>query len=168
MTNCILLNADYSFLNFVDWKRAVGLIVKGKVQVLKYSERCVSRVEGKIMRVPAVMKLVKLIRILYRTRVPFSKRNVLIRDGFKCAYCGNNHGKLTLDHIIPKSRGGQTTFENCVSSCKICNGRKGNHTPREARMVLRVKPIQPTISEFLRMKSSKLNIHQILKDLGIY
>lgn len=168
MTHCILLNADYTFLNVVDWKRAMCLLSKEKVQVLKYSERIVHTGEGVIKKIPAVLKLIKLIRTLYRTRVPFSKRNVLIRDGFKCAYCQNEQRALTIDHIIPKSRGGLTSFENCVAACKPCNNRKGNQTPSESKMFLKTKAYQPTISEFLRLKVRKLGINDVLKSLGIY
>ena len=168
MTHCVLLNADYSFLNVVGWKRAMCLVAKGKVQVLKHSERIVRSAEGIAIKLPAVMKLIKLIRVLYRNRVPFSKRNVLVRDGFICSYCGSDKEKLTIDHIIPKSRGGETTFENCVSSCKPCNNRKGDKTPSEARMYLKTKAYQPTISEFLKMRAKKLGINDVLKDLGIY
>jgi len=144
------------------------LIAKGKVQVLKNTERIIRTAEGLIIKVPAVMKLIKLIRTLYVNRVPFSKRNILVRDGFKCAYCGVERGKLTIDHIIPKSRGGKATFENCVSSCKPCNNKKGNRTPHEARMYLKARPYQPTISEFLRLKVKKLGINDVLREMGIY
>ena len=115
MTHCILLNADYTFLNVVHWKRAVCLIAKGKVEVLKDSSVTVRSSAGAIFKIPAVMRLIKLIRTIYRTGVAFCKKNIFIRDGFKCAYCGTTKMRLTIDHIIPKSRGGQSTFENCVS-----------------------------------------------------
>jgi len=168
MDRCILLNADYTFLNVVNWKRAMCLLAKGKVQVLKQSERIIRTAEGIAIKVPAVMRLIKLIRTLYVNRVPFSKKNVLVRDGFKCAYCKSEKRRLTIDHIIPKSRGGKTTFENCVSSCKPCNNKKGNKTPSEVQMYLKVKAYQPTISEFLRLKVKKLGINEVLRDLGIY
>lgn len=165
MAQCVLLNADYSFLNIVDWKRAVRLIAKNKVEVISYSDRLIRGVEGLAVKIPAVMRLVKLIRTIYRTRVPFSKRNVLVRDGFRCAYCGDREPHLTIDHIIPKSRSGASNFENCVASCKSCNNRKGSRTPREARMSLRVKPYQPTISEFLRIKLQRLGIKELLEEI---
>lgn len=168
MNQCILLNADYTYLNVVDWKRAMCLMIKGKVQVLKHSARIVRTAEGIIIKVPAVMKLIKLIRALYVNRVPFSKKNILVRDGFKCAYCGRERQRLTIDHIIPKSKGGKANFENCVSSCKPCNNKKGDRTPREAHMFLKVKAYQPTISEFLRLKVKKLGINDVLRDMGIY
>ena len=168
MTHCVLLNADFSFLNLVNWKRAMCLVAKGKVQVLKQSETVIRNAAGLAVKIPAVMRLIKLIRVLYRNRVPFSKRNVLARDGFKCAYCGTRKEKLTIDHIIPKSRGGKTDFENCVASCKPCNNRKGNRTPSEVKMFLKVKAYQPTISEFLMLRARSLGINEILKEFGIY
>ena len=123
---------------------------------------------GAVFKVPAVMRLIKLIRTLYRTGVAFCKKNVFIRDGFKCAYCGTHKVRLTIDHIIPKSRGGISSFENCVAACKPCNIKKGHQTPREANMFLNVRPVQPTISEFLRLKLQKLGINDLLRDLGVY
>ena len=168
MDQCVLLNADYTFLNVVHWKRAMCLVAKGKVQVLRHSQRLIRTAEGLAVKVPAVMRLIKLIRTLYINRVPFSKKNVLIRDGFKCAYCGSEKRKLTIDHIVPKSRGGKTDFENCVASCKSCNNKKGSQIPSEANMYLKGKPYQPTIAEFLRLKVKKLGINTVLKDLGVY
>jgi 5-methylcytosine-specific restriction endonuclease McrA len=168
MAHCVLLNADFSFLNVIDWKRAMCMVAKGKVQVLRYSDRIVRCAEGAVCKIPAVLKLTKLIRVLYRNRVPFSKRNVFIRDGFACAYCGWEAGKLTIDHIVPKSRGGRTSFENCVSACRPCNTRKGSRTPSEAKMYLKVRPYQPTISEFLRLKAAKLGINRVLREFGIF
>jgi 5-methylcytosine-specific restriction endonuclease McrA len=167
MAQCILLNADYSFLNIVDWKRALRLVVKNKVKVLSYSARTIKGVEGAQVPVPAVMRLVKLIRSVYRSRVPFSKRNVLIRDGYHCAYCGNTDGRLTIDHIIPRSRGGRSTFENCVACCRACNLKKGCRTPNEARMYLRKRPVQPTISEFLRIRLQRMGILDLWKHIEL-
>jgi len=168
MTQCVLLNADYTFLNLVNWKRAVCLMAKGKVEVVKDSPRIIRNGSGVELKVPAVMRLIKLIRTIYRSSVTFTKRNVLIRDRFKCAYCGARREKLSIDHIIPKSRGGKMTFENCVAACKPCNLKKGGRTPNEARMYLKVRPYQPTISEFLRLKFENLGIHDILRELEIF
>jgi len=165
MTQCVVLNADYSFLTVVDWKRALCLLVKEKVKVLRYSERTVKTGEGMTIKIPLVIKLIKFIRTVYRTRVPFSKKNVLIRDGFKCAYCRAHCGRLTIDHIVPKSRGGRTEFENCVAACKACNHKKGNQTPSEVKMYPQVKAYQPTISEFLRRRVQLLGIDELIKDM---
>lgn len=166
MSPCILLNADYSFLNLVNWRRALCLMAKGKVEVVKDSQETVLSSGGKAFRVPTVLRLIKLIRTIYRAGVAFSKRNVFVRDGFRCAYCGDHRDRLSIDHIVPRSRGGQTTFENCVAACKACNLKKGGRTPSEAGMFLRAKVYQPTISEFLRLKFKHCGFQEILSEIG--
>ncbi len=168
MSQCVLLNADFTFLNLVHWKRAMCLVAKGKVEVLSESQTVVRNASGMALKIPAVMRLIKLIRIIYRAGVAFTKRNVLVRDGFECAYCGKRAERLSIDHIIPKSRGGRTDFDNCVAACKRCNLRKGGRTPSEAGMFLKVRPFQPTISEFLRLKFKHLGLQQVLEELGVY
>jgi len=166
-TNCIVLNADYTFLNVVNWKRAICLMVKGKAEAISYSERVIRNAEDThIMKVPAVLKLVKLIRHLYRNKVPFSKKNIFVRDNFTCMYCGSKDG-LTIDHVIPTSRGGKSTFENCVSACRQCNHKKGSRTPSEAHMFIKKQPYAPTISEFIRLRMKKLGIADLLKEVGV-
>ena len=151
MNRCVVLNGDYTFLNTVDWKRALCLVMKGKTEVLKYAKDVIRRADGSEIRVPLVMKLIKVIRLIYRNKVPFTKKNVLIRDGFKCQYCGSSQ-ELTIDHIIPSSRGGKNTFENCIAACKPCNNKKNNRTPREAHMYPRR---QHMLRQFLSFSESK-------------
>lgn len=165
---CIVLNADYSFLNVVDWKRAICLLVKKKVKVLRYSGIRVRTGEGAVVEVPAVLQLVCFIRTVYQMRVPFSRRNVMIRDGYRCAYCNRSNTRLTIDHLIPRSRGGCTVFENCVAACTQCNHHKGNRTPSEARMVPRANPRHPTLSEFLRMKMRLLGFEEVVRELQLF
>jgi 5-methylcytosine-specific restriction endonuclease McrA len=100
--------------------------------------------------------------------VPFNKRNVIVRDEFKCAYCGIESKSLTIDHVIPLSRGGKSNFENCVAACKGCNAKKGNKLPSEIHMYINKKLYQPTIAEFLRLKLRKLGLDVVLKELGVY
>jgi 5-methylcytosine-specific restriction endonuclease McrA len=168
MTHCVVLNADYTFLNLVNWKRAMCLLAKGKVEIVKDSHHTVRSSSGRVLKIPAVIRLIKLIRTIYRAGVAFTKRNVMIRDRFCCTYCGTRRERLSIDHIIPKSRGGKTTFENCVTACKSCNLKKGSRTPGEARMYLKSRPYQPTISEFLRLKFESLGVNEVLKELGVF
>jgi len=169
MEKVILLNSDFSFLNVIGWKRAVRLMVKGKAEVVKATDKIITNAEKTIeLLVPKVLRLIKLIRSVYKTRVPFSKKNVMIRDDFTCMYCGRKDQRLTIDHIIPKSRGGATDFENCVAACKPCNNRKNDRTPSEAKMYLSKRPTQPTIMEFFIIKMKRLGVYKTLKDLGIY
>jgi 5-methylcytosine-specific restriction endonuclease McrA len=139
--SCILLNGDYTFLGLVDWKRAMGLMFAEKVRVLKFSDRVIQGV-SRTFRAPAVAVLVKVVRSVYRGRVPFSRRNLLARDRFACAYCGSRAKPITMDHVIPRSRGGKTDFDNCVACCRTCNHQKGRALlPREAGMTLRRSPL---------------------------
>lgn len=167
MERCIILNGDYTYLNSVSWKRAIRLVIKGKTEVLKYSDRVLKCVDGSIMKIPAVMKLMKVIRLIYKHKVPYSKKNIHIRDNHTCVYCGTN-AELTIDHVIPISRGGKTSFENCVAACRTCNHKKGSRTPREANMFLKSKPYAPTISEFFRIRMKQLGIEAYLKELGVF
>lgn len=166
MQNVIILNGDYTYLNTVHWKKAVKLLVKGKATVLKYTDAIIRAGNG-IIKIPAVMRLIKIIRIIYRTHVPFSKRNVMIRDGFVCQYCGSNE-ELTVDHVVPVAKGGKTAFENCVTACKVCNSRKGDRLPTQVQMFLKKQPVAPTISEFTRIKALKAGVLDLLKELGVY
>lgn len=166
-SNCILLNGDYSYLCHVKWKRAMCLVFSEKAKVLKYSDRIIRGV-NKVFRVPAVMVLIKVVRSVYRNRVPFTKKNVLVRDQYTCAYCGGRQKTLTIDHVIPVSRGGKTDFDNCVTCCQACNNHKGARTPHEAGMHLRKRPYQPTISEFIRLRLKQSGAYRFLEELGIY
>ncbi|NNG01265.1 MAG: HNH endonuclease [Desulfobacteraceae bacterium] len=166
-TSCILLNGDYSYLCQMDWKKALCLMFSEKAKVLKYSDRLVHGVE-KVFRAPAVMVLIKVVRSVYRNRVPFSKRNVLVRDRYTCVYCSSKQKKLTIDHVIPVSRGGKTDFDNCVACCKPCNNLKGARTPHEAGMHLCRRPYQPTISEFIRIRLKQSGAYRYLVELGLY
>jgi 5-methylcytosine-specific restriction endonuclease McrA len=165
---CVILNGDYTFLNVVDWKRAICLMIKQKVEVLKFSDRVLRNGAGKIItRVPLVVRLIKIIRMIYKNRVPFSKKNVFVRDRYKCGYCGSNKN-LTIDHVIPVSRGGKTNFDNCMTACKPCNNKKDRRLPSEAKMHLSHQPYAPTISEFIRLKMKKLKTDKFLEELGVY
>ena len=169
MERCIILNGGYSDLNVVSWKRAVCLMINGKTEVLKWSDNVVRNCEGKVItKIPLVMRLVKIVRMIYKNKVPFSKRNIFVRDGYKCVYCGVKEKRLTIDHVIPQSRGGKTTFDNCVAACRPCNHSKGHKTPNEAKMYMRRQPYTPTIYEFIRLKMKHYKIDDFLKELGVY
>lgn len=148
----IVLNAGYEFLGLVSWQRAMTLLLTGKVEIVKASNRIV-RTVSRTFRVPAVIRLVKFIRQIYRREVPFSRKNVLVRDGFACQYCGRERtsGDLTIDHIIPKVQAGTNDWTNVVACCRSCNMKKGGRTPRQAGMHLVRKPFKPTIMEFINL-----------------
>lgn len=168
MERAVVLNSDYTFLNMVSWKKAIKLLVKEKAEVVKEGLKTVCNAEGTCqIKIPLILRLVKLVRSVYRNKVPFSRKNVMIRDGHKCQYCGATE-QLSIDHIIPASRGGKSTYENCVACCVPCNLKKGNKTPNEIHMYLKKQPTEPTIMEFLRIKMQSLGVDSYLKELGVY
>jgi 5-methylcytosine-specific restriction endonuclease McrA len=166
-SQCILLNGDYSFLCLVDWKKAMCLVFAEKVKVLSYSDRIIHGV-GKVFRAPAIMVLIKVVRSVYRNKVPFTKKNILVRDQLACVYCGKKGKPLTIDHVVPRSKGGKSDWENCVACCTPCNHKKGARTPKAAKMHLIRRPFQPTIAEFLRLRLKQSGLYDILVEFGIY
>lgn len=168
MENTVVLNADYTFLSIVNWKRAVKLLVKEKAEVLKESDRPLRGTLENIKNIPLVMRLTYMVQSVYRAKVPYTRKNVLIRDKYTCQYCGSTND-ITVDHILPRSRGGKTDFLNCVASCKECNIlKKRDRTPEEAGMRLRREPHEPTIVEFLTIKMKNLGVHTFLQEKGVY
>lgn len=97
---------------------------------------------------PSVIRLKRYISVPYQNII-LTRRNILKRDGHKCAYCGRGDLPFTIDHIVPKSKGGEDTWENLVTACLPCNNKKGNRTPEEASMKLRIKPYKPNHILFL-------------------
>ncbi len=152
MEAVIVLNASYEFLGLVPWQRAMTMLFRGKVEVVKESDRIV-RTVSKSFRVPEIVRLIKFIRKIYRREVPFSRKNIITRDEFVCQYCGRKFatGELTIDHIIPKVQGGTNEWTNVVACCRQCNMKKGGRTPRQAGMQLVRQPFKPTIMEFMNL-----------------
>jgi 5-methylcytosine-specific restriction endonuclease McrA len=139
----LLLDPWMAPRKIISWQRAVVLCVLGKVDVLEeYDEEIRSR--SLAIRTPAVVRMKKGARAPRRA-VRFSRIHVYTRDDFRCQYCGERKAPqdLNYDHVVPRARGGRTTWENIVTSCYACNDRKGGRTPEEAGMTLRKKPIQP-------------------------
>ncbi|MBN1218826.1 MAG: HNH endonuclease [Anaerolineae bacterium] len=144
MGDVLVLNATYEPLNVVSVKRAVVLLLKEKAELVEAAEAKL-RSESCCLPVPLVIRLVYFVKIPPRISLPVTRRGVLSRDYYTCQYCGTTPPRkyLTVDHVIPRSRGGKTTWENVVTACERCNGRKGNRTPEEANMKLSAPPRRP-------------------------
>lgn len=170
MRQVILLNADFTFLNIVNWKRAIKLDVLGKVDVLEYSSKLVRNAERTYEKyVPKIMKLIKFVETIYRNKVPFSKRNVMVRDNYRCVYCGKKPEKVTIDHVVPRSKGGKSSFLNCVSSCKLCNDKKADRPLEDTGMSLIKQPYAPSVVEFIQNRVRKLGLEKKIKNfLSVY
>src|SRR5262249_61757680 len=116
-------------------RRATPLLLSGKAESVESSPRVV-RSPSRSFALPAVIRLASYIRKPLMERVAFNKKNILRRDGYTCQYCSRRGEKLTVDHVMPRSRGGQTTWTNVVAACLPCNLLKGNRTLEEARLRL--------------------------------
>ena len=161
----IVLNADYTYLHTISWRRAVNLMIKGKVEVVRYSDKIIQGFY-RSYALPHIVRLIKFVRQVYKNKIPLHRKNIFIRDGFTCQYCGQScRTHPTLDHIIPKSRGGPISWTNSVTACMACNQKKGSRTPREANMVLSRQPFRPTINEFTQLKMKGLGLERLLSDL---
>lgn len=164
----VVLNADYTYLNTVPWQRAIKLLVKEKAVVLKEDDRQINNCNSTcVFKVPLVMRLIDLVKTVYSNKVPYSRKNIFIRDNHTCVYCGT-HENLSVDHVLPSSKGGKSNFVNCVTSCVKCNTHKGNRTPEEAQMTLRRIPHEPTIVEFLTYKMKHTGVYKFLKEIKVY
>ena len=139
----LLLNASYEPLGIIGVARAVRLVWKGAAEVVELDGTRVLRSPSFTFPAPSVIRLIAYIDVRGRQGRAMSKRtSILARDRFRCQYCGvkGNQFELTLDHILPRSRGGRTEADNLCAACKSCNQRKGDRTPDEARMPLLANP----------------------------
>jgi len=139
-TPALVLNASYEPINICSARRAIVLVFKGVARVEEDGDRDVQGCRQR-MAVPSVIRLTGYRRIPMRTRA-LSRKNILLRDRNTCQYCGDvlQGNALTLDHVVPRSRGGKSSWDNLVACCYGCNHRKGDRTPSEAGMALARPP----------------------------
>ena len=156
MSKVLLLNSSYEPLHICSWKRAVILLVKGKAETVVRNRKEI----GGGWKMPLVIRLLYYIKIPHKD-IPLTRRNIMHRDNYTCQYCGKKND-LTIDHIIPRSRGGKDTWDNVTVACLRCNVSKGSRTPREADMTLSSKPCRPF--NFIHFELSKQNTHVSRKD----
>ncbi|MBV6645680.1 MAG: HNH endonuclease [Cyclobacteriaceae bacterium] len=149
MTSSVLvLNQDYSPLSLCSAERAFLLIYLRKAELINEVDELSLRSVSKSYPFPSVIRIFSYINIPYRG-VVLSRHNVFKRDMNECQYCGSRQN-LTLDHLIPKSKGGKSSWMNLVTACKPCNSKKGDFTPEEVGLKLRRKPKKPSYLTFLR------------------
>lgn len=153
MSDTLLLNAtgapvSWLPLSVIDWQEAIKYLVLDKANVLEWHDNWVVRSASWETQVPSIMMLTEYMKP--KTTIRFSKGNVFLRDGYKCAYCEANLVKkdCTLDHVLPTSHGGKTTFENCVTACGPCNANKGNNKKIRPKF----KPHRPDFYELVNKR----------------
>lgn len=155
MTEVLVLNFTYEAINITSFQRAVKLLFSGKAETVHNRERVIVSPAFE-MRMPSIIRLLYYIR-RPKQKVALTKKNVLLRDDYTCQYCGVRGEKLmTVDHVIPRSRTGPSTWENLVCACMRCNNRKNNRTPSEANMLLQKKPRQPKYIPWIQVKRNTL------------
>ncbi len=140
MSKALVLNATYEPLCVVSVRRAVVLVLKEKAEVLHASDREL-RSERSVIPVPSVIRLTYFVKVPFRARAALNRRAVFARDDNRCQYCGA--AAENIDHVVPRSRGGQHVWENVVAACRPCNSRKEDRSVHEAGMVLRRRPTAP-------------------------
>ena len=139
MSQVLVLNASYEPLNITTWRRATVLMLKGKAETLEENSNHNIRNDIKL---PTVIRLRYSIKVPYR-ELALNRKNLIQRDNYSCQYCGHKGDNLSIDHVIPRSRGGEDKWENVTTACIACNIRKGSRTPKEANMPLHKKPHKP-------------------------
>ncbi len=130
-------------------KKAIILLYLGKAELVEASDGKVIRSVSISMPLPSIVRLGVFIHVPYK-KIILSRKNILRRDGHRCVYCGRSDISLTVDHIVPKARKGEDTWENLVTACVDCNNRKGDRTPDEAHIKLLRKPMRPNHVTFIR------------------
>ena len=142
MEKVLVLNADFTPINVTTVYKGFTLVSKGKAEILKASDNPLLSGMGEFVR-PLIIRLLNFVK--YRIhKLKINRQRLYRRDNHECGYCGSKRN-LTIDHIIPKSRGGQNTWMNLVTCCSSCNRLKDDRTPEEAGMKLNIKLYEPTI-----------------------
>ena len=136
MGQVLVLNASYEPLNVCSVRRAHVLVFKGKAEILEEHEMPLHSATDTFAR-PHVIRLVQYIRVPRAEQRKISRRALFARDEWSCVYCGTSGGRLTLDHVLPRSRGGDSVWENVVTACAPCNLKKGDRLPEEASMTMK-------------------------------
>ena len=142
----LVLNQNYEPLNVCHARRAFVLIDRGKAEVLEHGEGGI-RTSRLLFLLPSVIRMIYMIK-RPRPKMRLSRREVFNRDKYTCQYCSRQTRELTLDHVLPRHRGGRHEWDNLVSACKTCNHRKAGRTPKEARMRLLREPFTPRVSSY--------------------
>jgi 5-methylcytosine-specific restriction endonuclease McrA len=152
----LLLNQSYEPLSICNVKKALILMFLGKAEIV--ADKANKRIHSvsSSYPLPSIIRLNTYIRVPYKSII-LTRKNILRRDNHKCVYCGRSDLTLTIDHIIPKARGGSDTWENLVAACVKCNNKKGDRTPDEANMPLRIKPYAPNHIMFMKNTVSRLD-----------
>jgi 5-methylcytosine-specific restriction endonuclease McrA len=152
----LLLNQNFIPISVCTVRRAVVMVWTGKAEIVESAGHSLNSVSARV-DVPAIIRLMVLVRVNGFGDVPLTKQNIIRRDHGICQYCGSAEGPMTVDHVIPRSLGGRDDWGNLVCACPSCNNLKGNRTPHQAGMRLIRKPRKPSARTFRFTQKSPLN-----------
>mgnify|MGYP001627150511 CR=1 FL=1 len=145
----LVLNQSYEPISVCSAKKALLLMFLAKAELIEQRPEASVRTPRQHYPFPSVIRLCAYLRIPYK-KIELSRKNILRRDNHRCQYCGTTSPPLTVDHVIPRSRGGADQWENLVCACVHCNNKKGSRTPEEANMRLATVPRRPHHVQFLK------------------
>ncbi len=148
-TPVLVLNQNYEPLSVCTVRRAVVLLFLGKAEMVEPLDGKVVHSALNSWTIPSIVRLGLYVHQPPK-RVLLSRKNIIKRDGHRCQYCGQSRTAMTVDHVIPRNRGGEEMWENLVCACVRCNNRKGDHTPEEVGMTLRRNPRRPNHITFIQ------------------
>ena len=151
----MVLNQNYEPLTICNVKRAVILAYLGKAEIVSKNETKKIKSVRHTFDYPSIVRLVYFIKVPYK-KIILSRKNILRRDGHRCQYCGTTQN-LTVDHVMPKSRGGEDSWENLTTACIRCNNKKGDRTPEESKMHLHSIPKRPSHITFIKNFAGKID-----------
>jgi 5-methylcytosine-specific restriction endonuclease McrA len=145
----LVLNQNYEAMSICNVQRAVVLLFLGKAELIAAKDSRKVRSTRISFPFPTIVRLRAYIRVPYK-KIVLSRKNILRRDNHKCQYCSRADVTLTIDHIVPKSKGGDDSWENLVAACVKCNNKKGDRSPEDANMPLYKKPSKPSHITFMK------------------
>lgn len=148
-TKVLILNQDFSALSLCTVQKAFVLLFLNKAELISQCEKSFLHTVTRQFPKPTVIRLQRYAHVPYKG-VTLNRQNILKRDNFECQYCGSVKN-LTIDHLMPRSKGGKSTWKNLVTACARCNSLKGDQTPEQAGMKLRMEPRKPSFTAFLSL-----------------
>ncbi len=152
----LVLNASFEPINVCTVRRAAVLILKQRAEILEHADWSL-RAESLSLPRPLVIRLITYVKIprdAHRRKI--TRRAVFARDRWTCQYCGHERGNLTVDHVVPRSKGGHSSWDNIVTCCAPCNRRKGDRDPKRAGMTLRRSPKAPSPTIFIHVATPRI------------
>ncbi len=147
-SHVLVLNQSFQPMSITNARKAIVLIFLGKAEIVEKDGEFIHSVNDRFP-LPSIVRLTRYINVPQK-RVMLTRKNIIKRDNHQCQYCGKRSVSLTLDHVIPRVRGGKDTWENLVCACVKCNNKKGNRTPEDVGLKLLKKPKKPNHIFFIR------------------